>query len=246
MFFTKEEIDSLVPERIPPHVAIIPDGNRRWAKKQEMSVQKGHKEGADILMDVLRGSKEIGIKAVTFYTFSTENWLRPESEVDGLMWLIETYLKNELQTMREEGVRFNAIGDISRLPQSLQETIAVTLEETRKHDKIDLILALNYGARDELARACKSISGLVLEGKLQPQDIDEKMISAHLDTRRFPDPDLLIRTSGENRISNFLLWQLSYAEIYVTPSFWPDFTPHDLLNAVKDYQKRERRRGGDA
>lgn len=239
------ELKTLEAGKIPHHVAIIPDGNRRWARNQELKTQAGHQEGADILMDTVRAAKLIGIKAVTYYTFSTENWTRSQSEVEGLMWLIESYLENELPTLLEEGVRFNTIGDSELLPDSLKKRITHTSELTKSGNKIDLTLALNYGSRDELVRACRKIASKVASNEIQPEDITEEMLVKQLDTHFLKDPDLLIRTSGECRLSNFLLWQLSYAEVYITPVLWPDFTPLHLLEAVQAFQKRERRRGGD-
>lgn len=239
-----EDLQRLDPARIPHHIAIIPDGNRRWAREQELSVQKGHREGADILMDTLRAAKAIGVRVVTFYTFSTENWSRPSEEVEGLMWLIETYLENELPNMVVEGIRFDTIGDLDLLPDSLRRRIELTKEMTAEQGKIDLILALNYGSRNEIVRTCRKLAAKVASGMIKEEDITEAMITQNLDTFRWKDPDLLIRTSGENRLSNFLLWQLSYGEMYLTPVLWPDFTPRHLLDAVFDFQKRERRLGG--
>lgn len=242
--FSREQLDRLDSSRIPHHVAIIPDGNRRWAREQELTVQKGHREGADILMDTVRAAKNLGIQAITFYTFSTENWARPTAEVEGLMFLIESYLKNELPTMKQEGIRFHAIGELESLPLSLQERIRFTKEATESESKIDLVLALNYGARNEIVRACRKMAAQVASGLIKEEDITEAMMAQSLDTSLLKDPDLLIRTSGEHRLSNFLLWQLSYGEIYITPVLWPDFTPQNLFEAVYDYQKRERRLGG--
>lgn len=243
--FTQEELLALEPSNIPHHVAIIPDGNRRWARNQEVTSQKGHQEGADILMDTLRAAKYIGVNSITFYTFSTENWSRSQSEVEGLMWLIESYLENELETMLKEGVSFHTIGDIDLLPQSLKDRIAYTKSATKDQNSINLTLALNYGSRDEIIRACKKMASRVASNEINLDDIDEKMFIKSLDTHFLKDPDLLIRTSGECRLSNFLLWQLSYAEVYITPVLWPDFTPRHLLEAVQAFQKRDRRRGGD-
>ena len=241
--YTQAELDCLDPTRIPEHIAIIPDGNRRWAKRQELSVEKGHKQGADILMQTLRAAKKIGVKTLTFYTFSTENWNRSESEVEGLMWLIESYLESEMATMAEESVRLSTIGQVDKLGQSLQTTLQRAKALTEECHEIELVLALNYGARDEMVRACRKIAQEVAMGQIQPQDIDEATLSRRLDTYLWKDPDLLIRTSGECRLSNFLLWQLSYAEIYLSSVYWPDFTPQHLLEAVLSYQERDRRLG---
>lgn len=243
--FTAEELKQLNPKRIPLHVAMIPDGNRRWAKGQALNVLKGHEQGADVLMDTLRAAKSIGIKAMTFYTFSTENWSRPKFEVAGLLALIENYLKNKLPTMLSEGVRFHTLGNLAVLPQSLQGVVALAKRETAHLDQIDLILALNYGARDEMIRACRKIAHAVACGQIKEEQITEPYFTTMLDTAPWPDPDLLIRTSGEARLSNFLLWQLSYAEICLVPVLWPDFKPRHLLEAILEFQKRERRCGGD-
>lgn len=243
--YSPEELKRVDPSRIPYHVAMIPDGNRRWAKKQALEVQKGHQEGADVLMDTLRAAKELGIRAMTFYTFSTENWSRPEYEVRGLLALIENYLETEMPTMLAEGVRFHTIGNIHPLPESLQKVIAKAKSATTHCKSIDLILALNYGSRDEIVRACRKIACALASGQIKEEEIDERFVATMLDTPSWKDPDLLIRTSGEARLSNFLLWQLSYAEIYLTHVLWPDFRPCHLLEAVLDYQKRDRRCGGD-
>lgn len=243
--FSQEELLLLDPSKIPSHVAIIPDGNRRWARNQELAVESGHREGADILMDTLRAAKAIGIKTLTFYTFSTENWNRPGPEIEGLMWLIESYLHEELSTMLHEGVRFHTIGEIEQLPESLQNQIAKSKEATQDQTKINLVLALNYGSRNEIVRACRKIASRVASGDINQDEISEEIFKTSLDTHLWDDPDLLIRTSGEYRLSNFLLWQMSYGEVFVTPVLWPDFTPKHLLEAISSFQKRERRLGGN-
>lgn len=226
--------------RTPRHVAIIPDGNRRWAKKRQASNQEGHREGADVLMDVVRAAKELGIKYITFYAFSTENWERPPIEVEALMALIASYLVVEKEEMIANGVRLQTIGDIEKTPEFLQEAILESKEATKDCNDIELILAINYGARDELRRAVSKM----LEDQINPQQLTEKIMTGYLDTHQWPDPDLLIRAGGELRVSNFLLWQLSYTEIYSSPVFWPDFNSMHLLEAVLDYQNRDRRLGG--
>lgn len=228
---------------VPEHVAIIPDGNRRWAKKKAFSILKGHETGTDVLMEVLRAAKKIGIKTLTFYGFSTENWFRPKTEVKGLMWLIESYLEKQLSTMLEEGVQFHTIGQIEGLPESLQNQIARSKRATAHCQEIHLVLALNYGGKDEIVRACRKIASEVASSQIKVEEIDETLLSKRLDTHLWKDPDLLIRTSGECRLSNFLLWQMAYGEIYLSPVLWPDFTPEHLQDAVKSYQMRERRRG---
>lgn len=244
--FSTDELQLLDSAKIPSHVAIIPDGNRRWARNQELGVESGHREGADILMDTLRAAKAIGIQTLTFYTFSTENWNRPGSEIDGLMWLIESYLHEELSTMLQEGVRFHTIGEIEQLPKSLQDQIKKSKDATKDQTKINLVLALNYGSRNEIVRACRKIASRVASGDINHDEITEETFKTNLDTHLWEDPDLLIRTSGEYRLSNFLLWQMSYSEVFVTPVLWPDFTPKHLLEAISNFQKRERRLGGNA
>lgn len=231
---------------IPRHVAIIPDGNRRWAKRNELNASDGHRQGADGLMDIVRAAKSAGVEAITFYSFSTENWNRSEVEVEGLMWLIENYLENQLSTLIKEGVCFRAIGDLKPLPDSLKTRLNFTTEATAHLNKIHLTLALNYGSRDEMVRACRKLASQVASQKINANEITEKMISQSLDTAMLPELDLLIRTSGECRVSNFLLWQLSYAEIVISPVLWPDFTPAHFLDALEVYKKRERRKGGDS
>lgn len=231
---------------IPRHIAIIPDGNRRWAKEQSLEARAGHEEGADGLLDIVRAAKHLGVEAISFYTFSTENWNRSKEEVEGLMWLIEDYLRVQLPEMLKEEIEFRAIGDLIPLPESLKKQIQIAEEETRGQKSIKLVLALNYGSRDEICRALRKIASKVASQKIDIAEITEPMITDALDTSFLPDPDLLIRTSGESRLSNFMLWQLSYAEIYLSPVLWPDFTPDHLVEAVKAYQQRERRKGGDS
>ena len=243
-YFHSHELARLDFSRIPKHIAIIPDGNRRWAKKRLSAIQEGHREGADTLMETVKAAKEIGIKEITFYTFSTENWNRPELEVTALMMLFNNYLESHCEEMIEWGIRLETIGDLKLLPSYLQKTIEETKNLTRECHEITLILALNYGARNELCRAVISILEDYDHMRITKEEIDEKRISRYLDTHQWQDPDLLIRTSGELRISNFLLWQISYAEIHIAPVLWPDFTPGHLMNAIVDYQGRERRWGG--
>lgn len=242
-FFSKEELQSLDSTRIPRHIAIIPDGNRRWAKEQSLKMGKGHQKGADLIMDTVIAAKEMGVKAITFYGFSTENWKRSPEEVDLLLWLAEAFLTEQLPQMIKEGVRFRTLGVLEKLSPQLQKTFAKTKEATQYNDKIDFVIAMNYGARDEITRAVKRIVGEIQKGSLTLNDITEDLIDKNLDSYPLPDPDLLIRTSGENRISNFMLWQLSYSELYTVSCKWPAFTPKDLMEAVRIYQDRERRRG---
>lgn len=242
-FFSKEQMALLDKTKVPQHVAIIPDGNRRWAKREEFDSGDGHREGADILMDIVKSGRELGIKTMTFYTFSTENWHRESEEVAGLMWLLETYLSNQCQEMIDWGIRFQTIGDLSKLPIDLKDTVVETKLATSKCDKITMVLALNYGSRDELCRAIQSIVTDCSEEKIQRENITDELVSTYLDTYPFQDPELLIRTSGEMRISNFLLWQLSYSEIYISNVLWPDYRPYHLFEAIYNYQQRERRLG---
>ncbi len=242
-YFTESEKKSLDPAKIPHHVAFIPDGNRRWAKAQTLNVGKGHEKGVGLIMDTILAAKELGVKAVTFYAFSTENWRRPQEEVDLLLWLAELFLIEELPKMMKEGVRLRTMGDLSKLSPQLQKTFAKTKEATLNNSQIDFVIAMNYGARDEITRAVKSIGRKIKAGEIHPDEVTEECISHHLDSHPIPDPDLLIRTSGENRISNFLLWQLSYSEIYFSPLKWPEFDSKELLQAVKVFQDRERRQG---
>lgn len=225
---------------VPRHVAIIPDGNRRWAQAQPtFNLMKGHWAGASIVTPIVEAAADLGIKVITIYSFSTENWNRPPLEVETLMTIFETYLRENRQRMVEKGVRFGTIGDLTPFPQRVKDEIEITRNATAEGGRIDLVLAMNYGARDEMRRAIRRM----VEAKLSSEEITEETISSHLDTSRYGDPDLLIRTSGEQRISNFLLWQLAYTEVYVTDLLWPDFTPRDLLEAVLDFQKRKRRLG---
>ncbi len=243
--FHPAQIALINPERIPKHIAIIPDGNRRWAKKRLLSTSQGHQEGADVLMDTVKAAKELGVQRITFYSFSTENWNRPQEEIAALMLLYASYLKEHCEEMQQSGIRLDTIGQIDRLPFFLQEVIEETKKATADCDKITLILALNYGSRDEICRAFQAMVDDIEAGKLDKHLIDEKMVGRYLDTHPFSDPDLLIRTSGELRVSNFLLWQISYAEIHVAPTLWPDFTTQHLIDAIVDFQNRQRRWGGD-
>ncbi|MFH1848262.1 MAG: isoprenyl transferase [Candidatus Omnitrophota bacterium] len=227
----------------PKHVAIIMDGNGRWAKKKRLPKIMGHREGVESIRDVLGACEDLGIKYLTLYTFSTENWKRPKKEVDALMGLLEAQLDSETEKLNRNNVRVNAIGRLRGLPPRVQEKLQRSMELTKKNTGVVFTLALNYGGRTEIIDAVKNILDKAAPGKPSREDIDEKLIARHLYTRDMPDPDLLIRTSGEMRISNFLLWQISYAEIYVTEKFWPDFRKQDLRAAVAEYQSRQRRYG---
>lgn len=243
-YFTPEELASLDPHFVPSHVAIIPDGNRRWAKKHNAAAIKGHTKGADILMDIVKSAKQLGIKTITFYLFSTENWARNPMEVQALLWLLDSYLHEQCQNMIDHGIRLHTIGDTSRFSAKIKASLELTKARTVGCQEIDFVMALNYGARDELCRAFKAILKDYKQHKISEKEICEELITNYLDTAEWPDPDLLIRTSGEQRLSNFLLWQTSYSEFYTSDALWPEFTPSHLLKAVLHFQKRERRLGG--
>lgn len=242
--FTPEQISKIDLNRVPKHIALIPDGNRRWARQRLFSIQSGHREGADNLMEIVKGAREIGVKEITFYGFSTENWNRPKEEVMMLMALYADYIRNQRQELLDYNIKLDTIGDFEALPSFLQQTICESKEASKDCADITLILALNYGSRDEICRAVRQIVKDCEEKKILSHQIDETLISSYLDTHPWSNPDLLIRTSGEMRLSNFLLWQISYTEIYSAPVFWPDFSLEHLLDAVINYQKRERRWGG--
>ncbi|ACK69300.1 undecaprenyl diphosphate synthase [Gloeothece citriformis PCC 7424] len=229
--------------RLPQHVAVIMDGNGRWAKRRGLPRILGHQRGVDTLKDLLRCCRDWGVPALTAYAFSTENWGRPLEEVEFLMTLFERVLRRELKEMMEENVRIRFLGNLEALPSSLQDEIARSMNETKENTGIQFSVATNYGGRQEIVQACRAIATQVQEGKLNPEDIDEELFGHHLYTHEIPYPDLLIRTSGEMRISNFLLWQLAYAEIYVTQTLWPDFDRKEFHQALLNFQQRERRFG---
>lgn len=229
---------------IPEHVAIILDGNGRWAKSKGMPRNYGHTMGARNVEIVCQAAEEFGIKYLTLYAFSTENWNRPQAEVDALMKLLESYLKNCVKTADKNHMRVRIIGEISRLSETFQEKIRQLEESSAKNTGLNLTIAINYGSRDEMLRAMKHMFADCASGKLNAQAIDEACFSSYLDTRDIPDPDLLIRTSGEQRLSNYLLWQLAYSEFYFTDVPWPDFHKKELEEAIAAYNKRERRFGG--
>ncbi len=238
--FSSQDLESIDPRHIPHHIAIIPDGNRRWASSNRLPTEKGHKAGYEGVVKIVRAAKELGIKIITLYAFSTENWKRPGTEVQSLMQLTQQYLASYQQRLVEENIRLSTIGNTDLLPAGVKAILTETMRQTQNCTGFDLVLAINYGGRDELVRA---IAQIVAE-KIDPKQITEQTVSAHLDTRLWPDPDLVIRTSGESRLSNFLLWQSSYAEVYIESVAWPDFSHRHLLQAVRDYQLRERRLGG--
>ena len=229
--------------KIPNHVAIILDGNGRWAKSKGMPRNFGHTMGAKNVETVCQAADEIGIKYLTLYAFSTENWNRPESEVSALMKLLESYLKNCIKTAEKNNMRVRVIGEINRLEEPFQKKIRELEETSAHHTGLNLTIAINYGSRDEMIRAMKHMAEDVQSEKLQIEQIDESLFASYLDTKDLPDPDLLIRTSGEQRLSNYLLWQLAYSEFYFTDVPWPDFHKEELLEAVKAYSNRDRRFG---
>ncbi|MEH1950517.1 MAG: isoprenyl transferase [Nostoc sp.] len=230
-------------ELLPQHVAVIMDGNGRWAKRQGLPRIMGHKRGVDALKDLLRCCQDWGIQALTAYAFSTENWKRPQEEVDFLMTLFQRVLRQELREMVEENVQIKFVGNLQDLPRSLQQEISRSMEETKNNRGIRFSVATNYGGRQEILQACQAIAKQVQQGMLQPDEINEQVFESHLYTAGITDPDLLIRTSGEMRLSNFLLWQMAYGEIYITDALWPDFDRAEFHRALCAYQQRERRFG---
>ncbi len=230
-------------DRIPGHVAIIMDGNGRWANKKGLSRVRGHEEGTESVRVVVRESRNLGIKWLTLYAFSEENWKRPRYEIDALMGILKRFLKSELNEMLEKGIRFQTIGNTEKLPKDVQGIIKGTIEKTSLNSDMVLTLALSYGGRQEISLSIRKIAEEVRSGALRIEEITEDLISNFLYTKGMPDPDLLIRTSGEYRVSNFLLWQIAYTEIYITPVLWPDFRKEEYLLAIEEFQKRERRFG---
>ena len=230
-------------ENIPKHVAVIMDGNGRWAKDKGMNRIFGHKNAITAVRDTIEAAAEIGTEAITLYAFSTENWKRPKLEVNALMGLLINSLNKELSTLQKNEVRLNTIGDINTLPNNAQKTLKEVVSKTKNNKKIVLTLALSYGAREEIVNTIKNISKKVVNKELSIEEIDEKIINNHLYTFNLPDVDLMIRTSGEQRISNFLLWQMAYAELYFTSILWPDFRKEHFYDAIIEYQNRERRFG---
>lgn len=225
------------------HIAIIMDGNRRWAKERNLPSAFGHKKGVDSLKNIMRACDDFGVKYLTVYAFSTENWNRKKEEVDFLMDLLGQTIKNELKEMHENGVVINFIGDLTKLSPKLQEILAEAVDTTKNNNGVHLQIAFNYGARDELVHAVKNIANNVKNGNIQIENIDENLLSKFLYTGSIPDPDLLIRTGGEMRVSNYLLWQIAYAEFFVTKTLWPDFDKNALAEAIEDFHHRQRRYG---
>jgi undecaprenyl diphosphate synthase len=230
-------------DRVPEHVAIIMDGNGRWAKKHGQARLFGHANGVESVRSTLKGARRLGVKFLTLYAFSTENWGRPKDEIDGLMSLIIKSITNELEEVHKNGVKILCIGDQSQLPKDAREEIQKAIKITQDNKDITLVVALNYSSRWEITKAIKEIAIDIKKEVIQPENVSDELISSYLSTREIPDPDLLIRTSGEFRISNFLLWQIAYTEFHFTDVLWPDFRDEDLYRAVIDYQSRERRFG---
>lgn len=236
----KEQIDI---ERLPNHIAIIMDGNGRWAKERGKQRLFGHQSAIQSVREVSEASAELGVKYLTLYAFSTENWNRPMAEVSGLMSLLAQTIKNEIGTLNKNSIRLNAIGDLQSLPKTNYEQLMRAIDSTSHNTRMTLTLALSYSGRWDLTQASRRMAKDALEGKLNPDEINDKTISSYLSTAGMPDPELMIRTSGEERISNFLLWELAYSELYFTPKYWPDFRKPDLYEAILNYQHRERRFG---
>lgn len=234
------EIDK---ERLPRHVAIIMDGNGRWATQRGLTRITGHRRGKQSVQEIVEAARRLGIPYLSLYAFSTENWQRPRDEVAALMRFLRHYLAAELKKMMKNGIRLLAIGNLRRLPREVQVALRQTIEDTRDNTGMTVILAVSYGAREEITDAVRAIARRVRRGDIDPEDVDQELVASHLGTAGVPDPDLLIRTSGEMRLSNFLLWQLAYTEIYVTDTLWPDFREREFLDAVAHFQRRERRFG---
>lgn len=235
--------DKISKDKLPIHIAIIMDGNGRWANKKGNRRIFGHQNGVKAVKETVEVAGEIGIKYLTLYAFSTENWNRPRVEVDALMSLFISAVKNETENLIKNNVRMKAIGNLESLPISVLENLNEIIDKTKNNTGLTLILALSYSSRQEITNAVKNITEQITSGKITSEDITEKIISSHLYTNEFPDPELLIRTSGEYRISNFLLWQISYTELYFTDILWPDFSREDFLKAIYNFQQRERRFG---
>jgi undecaprenyl diphosphate synthase len=236
-------LETINKENLPKHLAIIMDGNGRWAKQKGLLRAFGHENGTKAVRETVETCAKLGIENLTLYAFSTENWNRPKLEVDTLMKLLINSLKNELKTLKNNNIKLNTIGNFEKLPSSAQKELSQVISQTKDNDRMTLTLALSYGSREEIVSAIKEISAKVKNNIISVDAIDESIINQHLYTQNLPDVDLLIRTSGEHRISNFLLWQIAYAELYFTDVLWPDFREKDLYEAIISYQKRERRFG---
>lgn len=236
-------LQSINQSSIPQHVAIIMDGNGRWAKQQGEDRIFGHHEGVNSVREIVEACGEIGVKFLTLYAFSTENWSRPKEEVDGLMELLVGTISSETKNLNDKGIRLEAIGDLKSLPETCQNQLQNSIKITSKNNKLTLILALSYSSKWEITNSLKEIGNKIAAGTLSPDEITSELIDSHLNTRLWPNPELMIRTSGERRISNFLLWQLAYAEFYFTDVLWPEFRKNDFFEAIVSYQNRERRFG---
>jgi len=236
--------ERLDPKKLPAHVAIIMDGNGRWAKKRLMNRVKGHEKGSQTVRSIVTAARQLGIGMLTLYAFSTENWSRPKVEVTALMMLLKRFLVSERDELMTRGVRLNILGQKGKLPKDIQEAADQTVAMTLNNQGMVLNLALSYGSRQEITAGVQSLSKKVLSGQILPDEITEEMISDHLYTRRMPDPDLIIRTSGEFRLSNFMMWQAAYSELYITQTLWPDFTRDEFIEILLNFQKRDRRFGG--
>jgi undecaprenyl diphosphate synthase len=229
--------------QIPTHLAIIMDGNGRWAEQRRLPRILGHRKGVESVQNIVDECLDLGVRYLTLYAFSSENWMRPQEEVEALMTLLGTFLKKELSQLQKMGIRLMAVGELDRLPKPISEILKDSIKKTADNDRMVLNLALSYGSRDELTRAMRTLGREIAKGTLQADDLTEADIEAALDTHSIPDPDLLIRTSGEMRISNFLLWQTAYTELYFTETLWPDFSREQLLLAIEEYSRRQRRFG---
>lgn len=243
MLLNMEKKDCIVRERLPKHIAVIMDGNGRWAKQRGHERVFGHKNGVNAVRQVTEACAELGVEYLTLYTFSTENWNRPKEEIDALMSMLVTTIASEEKTLMENDIRLECIGDIGQIAEETRNALFECIERTRNNKRMVLILALNYSSRWEITEMVKSIAINAKNGEVALEQIDQKYISDNLSTAAYPDPDLLIRTSGEYRLSNYLLWQLAYSELYFTKTLWPDFTKESLYEAIVDYQGRERRFG---
>jgi undecaprenyl diphosphate synthase len=235
--------ERLDPEKLPFHVAMIMDGNGRWAKKRLMNRVKGHEKGSQTVRSIVTAARELGIGMLTLYAFSTENWERPKIEVSALMMLLKRFLVSERDELMARGVRLNILGQQEKLPDDVRQEASKTVEMTRSNQGMVLNLALSYGSRQEIAHGVQTLARKIKTGLIQPQDITEEMISDHLYTRQMQDPDLIVRTSGEFRLSNFMLWQAAYSELFVTQTLWPDFTREEFIEILINFQKRDRRFG---
>ena len=233
----------LDPDSLPAHIAVIMDGNGRWAKSRSLERLEGHRRGVLALETIIRSSVNIGISYLTVFAFSTENWNRPEYEVTGIMMLLKEFLRSRQEELRENGIRFNVVGNLAMLPEDVRAALDEARALTADCGKMVLTIALSYGGRDEIVRAAKSLAADAVRGRVDIDGIDEQGFAGYLDTHDLPDPDMLIRTSGEMRISNFMMWQLAYTEIFVTDTLWPDFAPEELVRLIREYQTRDRRFG---